>query len=278
MADQITYKVDDKKLRDAMLKYAVAKKKSFLETLIQGSRILAVNLAYQTQPFGDNDAGKQAGEGSVATEIQRVYKTPSWTFFQIKTSGPPPSAKRKTSNSHQAARAFIYYVKRKMHDKATKLLNDLQIQGLFDTRVDGFDKGRRHRYARFGVRKKVSRNQFPELIVSNPLKLRSYITEIQKRVGTAKAGWASCAQQLGGMRGIPGWVARHARVGLLGTVDDASFMESKPYIRITNNVPWVDKCLNQTQMQRAFDIASYKMMQFLRISLAKAENAAGFKP
>jgi len=92
----------------------------------------------------------------------------------------------------------------------------------------------------------------------------------------AKGGWASCAQQLGGFGKIPAWVHRHARASVLGEVHDASFQDTKPFIRITNNVPWIDKCLNQGQMQRAFDIASYKMMQFLRISLDKAKRSAGF--
>jgi len=275
MADQIKYAVDDRKLREAMLKYAVAKKKSFSETLIQGSRILAVNLAHQTQPFGFDNRAKESGEGAVATEIQRVYKSPANAFFAIENSGVAPG-KKKTQNAAQAARVFVRYVKRGQLELAEKLLHSLRISPFFSTKVQRFDQGKNHQAVRFGARRKVSRNQFPEIIPSDVGRLKSYINEIVKRVGTAKAGWASCAQQLGGVRGIPGWVTRHARAGVLGTVDDASFLDIKPYIRLTNTVPWVDKCLNQTQMQRAFDIASYKMMQFLRISLAKAEKSAGF--
>lgn len=275
MADQITYKVDDRKLREAMLKYSVAKKKSFSQTLIQGSRILAVNLAYQTQPFGDNDTGKEAGEGAVATEIQRVYKTPAYVFSRIETSGLP-QGKKKTQNASQAAKVFVQFIKRGETAKAEQFLQKLRIDPFFKTEVSSFDAGYKHQSVRFGARRKVSRNQFPLLVPKDAAKLRAYVKIIEKRVGTAKAGWASCAQQLGGMRGIPGWVTRHARAGVLGKVDDASFLDNKPYIRITNTVPWIDKCLNQGQMQRAFDIASYKMMQFLRISLDKAKRSAGF--
>lgn len=275
MADQFKYSVDDQKFREAMLKYAVAKKKSFSETLIQGSRILAVNLAHQTQPFGSDNKAKESGEGAVTTEIQRAYKSPGNVFFVIENSGIAPG-KKKTQNPAQAARVFVRYVKRGQLDLAEKLLHSLRISPFFSTEVKRFDQGKKHQSVRFGARRKVSRNQFPEMIPSDVGRLKSYINQIIKRVGTAKAGWASCAQQLGGMRGIPGWVTRHARAGVLGTVDDASFLDTKPYIRLTNTVPWVDKCLNQTQMQRAFDIASYKMMQFLRISLAKAEKSAGF--
>lgn len=101
--------------------------------------------------------------------------------------------------------------------------------------------------------------------------MKAYINKIIKRVGTAKAGWASCAQQLGGWRGIPGWVTRHAGKAVLGNVYDATGGQgSQQFVRMTNRVPWIDKCLNAGQIRRALDIQRGKMVNAIRIALSKA--------
>ena len=118
---------------------------------------------------------------------------------------------------------------------------------------------------------KVPKNQFPRLAVTGFNHVQGYINKIKQRVGTAKAGWASCAQQLGGWRGIPGWGTRHALRGNLGSVYDATGGNgSSQYVRMTNNVPWIDKCLNPGQIQRALDIQRSKMTNAIRIALSKA--------
>ncbi|NBW14645.1 MAG: hypothetical protein EBR82_42265 [Caulobacteraceae bacterium] len=275
MADTIDFKVDDKKLQQAMLKFSVAKRKTFQETLIQASRILAENLSFQTQPFSHDKSAKESGEGAVATEIGRVYDDVGNVAGKINTSGRSFDLKRVKSSS-QAEAAFVRLVRSGQYEKARELLNELRIEPYFSTNVGRFDFGEEHQKARFGARKKVSRNQFTRLAVTNTAAARAYIKQISQRVGTAKAGWASCSQQLGGFGKIPAWVSRHAVGGSLGEVNDASFIPKKPFIRMTNKVPWIDKCLNSQQMQRAIDIAAHKVMQFLKISLAKDKSAAGF--
>lgn len=274
MADTIDFKVDDKKLQQAMVKFSVYKKKSYQETLIQASRILAENLSFQTQPYSHNKSAKESGEGAVATEIGRVYDNIGNVAGKINTSGKSFDLKRVKSAS-QAEAAFVRLVRSGQHEKAKDLLNSLHINPYFNTDVGKFDSGHEHQKARFGSRKKVSRNQFTRLAVTNIIKARSYIKKISERVGTAKAGWASCSQQLGGFGKIPAWVTRHAQAQPLGFVNDASFLEREPFIRMTNKVPWIDKCLSQAQMQRAIDIAAYKIMAFIKISIRKAISSAG---
>jgi hypothetical protein len=274
MADTIDFKVDDRKLQQAMVKFAVAKKKSYQETLIQASRILAENLSFQTQPFSHDKTAKERGEGAVTTEIGRVYDDVGDVAGKINTSGRSFDLKRVKSSS-QAEAAFVRLVRSGQYEKAKELLNDLQIDPYFSTDVGKFDSGYEHQKARFGARRKVSRNQFTRLAVTNTAKARAYIKQISQRVGTAKAGWASCSQQLGGFGKIPAWVTRHARGASLGSVNDASFLDREPFIRMTNKVPWIDKCLSQGQMQRAIDIAAYKIMAFIKISMRKAISSAG---
>jgi hypothetical protein len=171
----------------------------------------------------------------------------------------------------QAEAAFVRLVRTGQHDKARELLNSLRIEPYFTTDVGRFDGGQEHARSRHGARRKVPSNTFTKLAVTNPQAARSYVKQISQRVGTAKAGWASCAQQLGGWRGIPGWVTRHARKGNLGNVYDATGGSgSSQYVRMTNNVPWIDKCLNPGQIQRALDIQRGKMTNAIRIALSKS--------
>ncbi|NBQ64095.1 MAG: hypothetical protein EBT95_00770 [Verrucomicrobia bacterium] len=257
-----------------MVKFAVAKKKSYQETLIQASRILAENLSFQTQPFSHSKSAKESGEGAVASEIGRVYDDAGEVAGKIGQSSGPFDLKRIKS-PRQAEAAFVRLVRSGEYEKAKDLLNALRIDPYFSTNVGRFGSGEEHKKARFGPRKKVSRNQFTLLAVTNGAAVRSYIKKISQRVGTAKAGWASCSQQLGGFGKIPAWVTRHASGSALGSVSDASFLDREPFIRMTNKVPWIDKCLSQAQMQRAIDIAANKIMAFIKISMQKAISSSG---
>jgi hypothetical protein len=45
---------------------------------------------------------------------------------------------------------------------------------------------------------------------------------------------------------------------------------------MTNSVPWIDKCLNQGQMQRAIDIQKQKMISAIGHSMSRSARAMGF--
>lgn len=263
--------VDDRAFSDSLRRYALAMRMSFAEAILRQARLVAVNLAHQTQPFGDGAAAKEAGEGAVQTEIDRVYDPVPAVADALGRSGRTFSGIKRVKTAPQAVAAFVRLTRTGQFDKAKELLNDLRIDPYFSTDVGPFDGGAEHQRSRFGARRKVPRNTFTKLAATNANRLKSYIAQILKRVGTAKAGWASCAQQLGGMRGIPGWVTRHARKGVLGDVYDATGGSGNAqYVRISNRVPWIDKCLNPGQIQRALDIQRGKMVTAIRMALSRA--------
>jgi hypothetical protein len=262
--------VDDRAFSASLRRYALAMKMSFAEAILRQARLVAVNLAHQTQPFGSGAEARKQGEGAVTTEIGRVYDDVPQVAGRVKNSDGSFDLPRVKS-APQAEAAFVRLVRTGQHDKARELLNSLRIEPYFTTDVGRFDGGQEHARSRHGARRKVPSNTFTKLAVTNPQAARSYVKQISQRVGTAKAGWASCAQQLGGWRGIPGWVTRHARKGNLGNVYDATGGSgSSQYVRMTNNVPWIDKCLNPGQIQRALDIQRGKMTNAIRIALSKS--------
>jgi len=268
--NDIKVSVDDRAFSESLRRYALATRISFAEAILRQARLVAVNLAHQTQPFGSGAEARKQGEGAVTTDIGRVYDDVPQVAGRVKSSGGSFDLPRVKS-APQAEAAFVRLVRTGQYDKARELLNELRIDPYFTTDVGRFDGGSEHQRARHGARRKVPRNTFTKLAVINPQAARSYVKQISQRVGTAKAGWASCAQQLGGWRGIPGWVTRHARGQSLGNVYDATGGNgSSQYVRITNNVPWIDKCLNAGQIQRALDIQRGKMTNAIRIALSRA--------
>ena len=265
----ITMKMDDADFSYQLKRYALAKKISFATAIKQQGRLVAVNLAFQTQPLGDGGKAKSQGEGAARRDIDRVYKSGKQTTTVIKESATP-NGKTSTQNAEQAAKAFAMYVLKGQNDAATTILQRLHIPKYHDTVVKPMDAGSAHKASRHGARRVVPKNTFVKVSVPREAQIDSYVKQITQRVGIAKAGWADCAKQLGGSRGIPQWVTRHAGKRAKGSVVDNSDATSDQYVTMTNHVPWIDQCLNAGQIQRALDIQKDKMTKAIEIALSKA--------
>ena len=249
-------KVDDKAWIAQVRRYVFLTGKSFKEVLKKESRLVAVRLAYQTQPFGNDNSAKEKGKSAVATDIRRVYKSTADAFEAIANS-PAVASGYKTRNPQQASRA----------------------RGYQSTPMGAMDDGAKHRSARYGKRMRVSRNQFPLLIVDSPNKLKSYITKIEKRVGTAKAGWAGCAKLMGGTRGIKAWVVSNSNSSkpTARAMFNGSMSGFSGQYHVSNLVPWVDVCLTPSQRDEAVNIQKRNMMKEMGIVNSKLIKNVGWR-
>lgn len=266
----ITMQIDSADFSYQLKRYALAKKISFAKAIKQQGRLVAVNLAFQTQPFGDNNKARAQGEQAAKNDINLVYKTTKYTTGVIKKS-PLAKGKYPTQNADQAGRAFARHVLKGQNDAATTILQRLQIPKYHETVVKPMDGGNAHKSARYGARRRVPKNTFVKVSVPRESQIDSYVKQITQKVGIAKAGWAHCAKQLGGSRGISQWVTRHAGKRATGSVVDNSEASSdQQYVTMENKVPWIDKCLNAGQIQRALDIQKDKMTKAIEIALSKA--------
>lgn len=284
--------IDDREFKAALLRFYASQKKSWPEVIKSQARLICVNLAFQTAPFGKEKSVRDKSQRTVKGEIGRVYKEVGTIAFDIKNSGKTfPGAdwtKRgtgrstgeittssKAASSAQAAAAFVRLMRAGKYDQASDFLKSLNLHPFSYARVGKFDAGIEHKKSRFGGRQKVPKNQLPRLGVTNFNNIRSYINKIKERVGIAKGGWAACANRLGGLKDIPAWVYNHAKQRNLGGVDD--FTSGKnPHVILTNSVPWIDKCLSQGQMQRAIDIQKQKMMASIDHAMSRSAKAMGF--
>jgi hypothetical protein len=278
LKNSVKITLEDKEFSKALVRYYSKFSADLSKIIRTQARLVAVNLTFQTQPFGgsrptqgkqadEQISGKQLGDGAIQRDINYLYTTPERVFYMI----------RETSQA--AAKGFVRLMKTRQFLRARQMLDRLQITGLRSVDVGDFDGGSLHktRLQPIPSRPRIKKTQKPELIVPDQSMINSYIKQIQKRVGMAKAGWAHCAQQLGGTSGqtstdvegkqqvmVPRWVKQHAGSPSIGKVVDRSFARPNAYVEMTNEVPWIDKCLNAGQMQAALDIQREKMEKAIK--------------
>ncbi|NDD53083.1 hypothetical protein EBZ39_04250 [bacterium] len=256
--------IDDRAFKRALLRFYVSQKKSWPQVLRAQGRLISVNLAYQTQPFG-NELGRAQGEGKTKADILRVYAAPGQVYQEIE--------KQSAAN----AKAFWSIMQSRKFQSAKTFLSRLGLEKFAQAEVGLMDDGQSHQAAKAAIptRPRIKKSQKITRIVTNPNRLNVFLKKIATRVGMAKSGWAACAKILGGTRGIPQWVTRHANKMGKGYVMDFT-SQKNPYLIMINQIPWVDKCLNQGQMQRALDIQTQKMMTAIDIAMSKDAKAMGF--
>lgn len=282
MIEKIT--VDDRELQLALIKF-YRYQKSPAEVLRAQARLMAVNLAFQTQPFGGSkavggqqDSARTQGEGAVSRDIRKVIKLPGDIFAEIERQ------------AIGAGRAFIAMMRKGDFDLARNLLVRLRMPNLLRANIGNMNSGA-YKGVRYPIpsRTRISKRQEPMLITNDRAQVKSFVKEIQKRVGIAKGGWAACAMQLGGTRGrmgtnisgteqqaVPAWVKRHAGKRAAGTVIDQSenFMVGR--INMVNHVPWVSNCLSDGQAQQAIDMQAEKMRRAMDYAFQADLGSAGF--
>ncbi len=261
----IKMSVDDSDFSYQLKRYALARRISFAKAVKQQGRLVAVNLAIQTQPFG-TDKGKALGEGAVQSDLiprKGIFKplNPFWMG----------EAKRMQQFDPES------FVRRFTDKNGNVWLSEqdkiLTTQGAIKSFHQSMRTGSgRRRTSQAGNRTRdIGRTGAANRGVVDKDNLTNYVKTVQKKVGIAKAGWADCAKQLGGSRGIPGWVTRHAGKKAKGSVQDNSKASGDDQsVTMTNSVPWIDQCLNSGQIQAALDIQREKMVKAIEITLARA--------
>jgi hypothetical protein len=257
-----------RKFSDSLYRLADETNRDFGDVVRQNARLVAVNFAFQTQPFGDGDKARQQGIEAVRRDISNVYRTPEIIFTQIQKQ--MKNGKGGPAQADRAARAFYGAVMKGNSAIAQQILRSLNI---FDSgaAIGKFDKGaahqqRRNRRGRVGSRR-------ASLIVTNPKQLAAYVRKIENRVGFGKSGWAAAARDLGSTRGIPGWVTRKRGPG---GARDQTRSTNNPHVVIHNDVTYIDQILTASQMAEALRIQREKMVKMIEIVIEKNARKHGF--
>ena len=275
--------VDASKLQKALKAFIGNTKAEASKEMRIQARMLCVSLANSTQPFGKDANAKATGEKAVTRDIDRVYKSGSTAVRDI-ASLPLPRGKTATQNAKQAAAALAGLLQGRTTGKrgakivsaAQDLLDRINYKPYVNTRIGVFDQGQAHNKARFGRRKSVPKNQFVSQVVTKDSQLTKYFKEKRGNVGIAKSGWAVCAGLLGGFKKIPKWVYRHTGGGRVNDQSGKGLgIVSKPFIQMTNTIPWINAVISTATIQKSIDIQIIKMIKRLGYITAAESKKAG---
>ena len=212
----------------------------------QEARLCCVALAYASQPYGDDEKSRAEGQVAVNRDVYKVYTTPGKAYDDI---SPPEKQK-----------AFWRFVNRAQWDKAQQILST-NGKSLKFTPIQAFDGGTAHQQHRNRLGK-INESQKPVMIVKDPQKLKAYVASEVSKVGEGKGGWATCARQLGGTRGIPGWVSRQ---GSPGNVEE-HYDEAKVTIVLTNEVSYSSDILDPAHKAQAVNISIDRLLKSIQVA------------
>jgi len=241
----LTLSVDSSQVSGLLNQLADLTKKDFGELLRQEARLLAVELAKYTQPFGFDPKSKSQGEGAIKRDLfggkQRVG-----IFVMLADSIIDQAL---ATGVYQGANVRLFVNKNGDVYGADK--NDFwpnaTMSQLASYHAEQFKNGVMSSAGSYT--RDVGRWKFFTKKVIRQSTGEKYYNQLIKHVGFAKAGWSVCAAQLGGTRGIPQWVTRHRKAP--GRVEDNSNDPAKPSITLKNEIDFTRQVLSQAAEAKA---------------------------
>ena len=268
------------------------------------ARVLAMRLMQNTQPSpvitkkpANNETLLAQSRKKIRGQVSRVYASPALaSFFMARIR--MPRGRTSTQNPAQAARAFSRLMQGQVSEKtgrrakpkkaaivqAQELLARFDRQPFLRTAIGSFDGGAAHRRARFGPKQQVPRNQALRLVVTDPPAIERYIKKRQENIGTAKAGWAACAEKLGGAQAVrskddgrvelPKWVRRRLS-SVSSAVVDNSGADRGPFVELKNNVSYSGQVISPQTIQQTIDTQILRMINRLGFIAAAQAKKAG---
>lgn len=258
---QLEVKAETARLNAAFTQLANATGRSFGSIVLQNSRLIAWNLAHNTQPYGMTLAEKKTGEAAVAHDIGNVYKSAAAIFELLKRE------------DEKLAKAWYKLVKDGGYGQAEKLLRTFKTlrdrnAPIFSPLDPSFHDDSRNRRGR------VSRHRAAQ-IVPDGKQIKAYIKQRQQLVGFGKAGWITAGNQLGKVTRVPGWITRHVGKAPGSAIDNTKGID--PHVTLSNDVRYISSILPASQIAEALRIQREKMESHIEHVLAAEAEKAGFK-
>jgi len=251
------FKFDKQKFVEILNEYSEIVEKTIPDCVALNARLLCVELARRTQPFGTKP---ESGIGRVEKDIGKI----------IKDVGKLEEMFDNVGNTKIRERLFKL-LREKRYDVIKIILERigfLKKWGEIEITNDFKAIHQAHRKPKDGR----TRNRGDKLYITEG-DLPGYIEEVAKRVGIAKSGWARCAEQLprvisGKMtRGIPDWVVDQTKA--TGEIENHLEDTSNPRVLMTNKVPWGRRLLPFEQETKAGQVVVAKMKKQIETILKK---------
>lgn len=258
---QPEFKVDVRQHTRSLRRLAAETRRDGAKILRQSGRRVAVNFAFQTQPLGFSAAAHDRGRGRVAADTRRVFATPRDIYRQIALG----RGDKETADWFW--RAFKDGDTRAMKKAMQVAGIALPVGKTVRKELRGPARNRRGR---------VPRESYRQLVTDNE-RLKRFVDRLQKRVGFAKSGWAACAQDLGGTRGIPRWAKGRKVSGYKPGQATAADRGMASSITLRNFVRYVRRIFTPAQEQAALDREVRTQEDLLRRAIEANKRRAGFR-
>lgn len=194
--------VDMREFERALVRYKAATRRAWPVVIRDQARLLLTRVLRLTPP-----KTQAQGRARVAGDILRVYKDFGNVSFDA-----PVIQKAWRANDYQALQTLL---------GPGNFTEGLRLEKEVNPEI--------HQSAR-KIRGRVSERRKLHVGVTGRGKLKRYISQVQRRVGIAKAGWARAMIAVGGK--LPSWINRHGT--RYGEVKDESRKGINPGIELIN--------------------------------------------
>jgi hypothetical protein len=257
------FKFESVKFEQIMADYATIREVTIPDAVSLNARLLCVELARRTQPFGEEQT---SGTIRVKNDIGKIIKN---------TEQLDAYADRVGSQRIKARLKAL--IKSGRFDIVETIFRNIGFLNKWTgMEVIGASKMKSvHNEARNKTTGRT-KSRGSKLFIASVSEQETYISEVQKRVGISKGGWADCATQLkkvnkgGLLAGFPTWVKKAMKSGS-GKVQDMTSDIKNPRVYLTNNVPWADNVIPENQQAGAIAVVVVKMRNQMNMILKKRQ-------
>jgi hypothetical protein len=264
-------KFESKGLKNILGQYAELREQTIPDAVVAASRLLCVELARRTQPFGDKDEAKKNGEkaitrdllgrgggGSVRAGLFSGHDfTPDMGFEWYATG---PHVRLFISKDGYAYGTDKSYFKESVSPSEMRSFHKSKFVNGKMSSAGGRDRS-------------IGRWKFIEKWFVPREALNDYVDSQILKVGWAKAAWAACARELrkvtsgSATRGIPSWVTRHDSPN--SDVVDNSRNLSNPSVTLINATKYASQVLPANEVNNGKAIVVSKMINQMKNILKK---------
>ena len=269
-------KFENLKFEKIMTDYAKILEVTIPEAVRLNSRLLAVEFARRTQPFGDDTKTREQGENAIVRDLlgggTKKGKGRAGLFAALTPFMEANAQRYSTGNIRLFAKKDgSVYGTDTAHFMPGASGSDMR-----NLHKGAFRNGRMS--AAGGDTRDIGRWKFINKYFVPAGTLDTYIASQKAKVGLAKSGWAACAAAIKNTNKIPGWVTRHLRDFTLGDVEDRTNISGAPMMRLTNRAKYASEVLRTTEQLQGQSIVATKMqkqmekiLKYRQLKLQEAE-------
>jgi hypothetical protein len=254
-------KLENLKFEKIMSDYATILEKTIPDAVHLGARLVCVEFARRTQPFGWD---KKVGEKAISKDIFGGRRSSGKGKGRYGLFAPISGFMAANAEEYSSGNIRLFVKKDKTvygTDRA-HFLPGAGTSDIASIHKSNFVNGRMS--AAGGDTRNIGRWKFIDKYYVPKSSLDAFVTAQFAKVGLAKSGWVECADRLkkvvsNPFQGIPKWVQELTANYDFGRVEDRTSNTSAPTVVLTNTCRYADKVLRETEKLQGLSIVAGNM-------------------